>query len=63
MMSRVFSPYDFNLSGWNPLRNILIEGIDFDRVTQSSIKLFITVTNVATAVRACFEMVILPRTC
>jgi len=48
MMSRVFSPYDFNLSGWNPLRNILIEGIDFDQVTQSPIKLFITVTNVAT---------------
>jgi NTE family protein len=48
VMSRVFSPYDFNLSGWNPLRNILIEGIDFDQLTQSPIKLFITVTNVAT---------------
>jgi len=48
MMSRVFSPYDFNLAGWNPLRNILIEGIDFSQVTQSPIKLFITVTNVAT---------------
>ena len=48
MMSRVFSPYDFNLSGWNPLRNILIEGIDFNQLTQSPIKLFITVTNVAT---------------
>jgi NTE family protein len=48
MMSRVFSPYDFNLAGWNPLRNILIEGIDFTQVTQSPIKLFITATNVAT---------------
>ena len=48
MMSRVFSPYDFNLSGWNPLRDILNEGIDFDQLKQSQIKLFITVTNVAT---------------
>jgi NTE family protein len=48
MMSRVFSPYDFNLAGGNPLRNILSEGIDFDQLKQSPIKLFITVTNVAT---------------
>src|SRR5215469_16182256 len=48
MMSRLLSPYDLNLTGWNPLRNILTEGIDFERVAQSSIKLFITATNVAT---------------
>ena len=48
MMSRLFSPYDINLSGWNPLRNILKDGIDFERVAQSPIKLFITATNVAT---------------
>lgn len=48
MMSRVFSPYDLNLTGWNPLRAILTEGVDFDRVAQSPIKLFITATNVAT---------------
>jgi NTE family protein len=48
MMSRLFSPYDLNLTGWNPLRNILSEGIDFERVVQSPIKLFITATNVAT---------------
>src|SRR5258708_219327 len=28
MMSRLFSPYDFNLSGWNPLRNILTEEVN-----------------------------------
>jgi NTE family protein len=48
MMSRLFSPYDLNLTGWNPLRSILTEGVDFERVAQSSIKLFITATNVAT---------------
>src|SRR5580692_6550643 len=48
MMSRLFSPYDLNLTGWNPLREILTEGVDFARVSESPIKLFITATNVAT---------------
>jgi NTE family protein len=48
MMSRVFSPYDVNLTGWNPLREILADGVDFERVVHSPIKLFITATNVAT---------------
>jgi len=48
MMSRLFSPYDLNISGWNPLRRILTDGIDFAQITKSPIKLFITVTNVAT---------------
>jgi NTE family protein len=48
LMSRLFSPYDLNLTGWNPLRKILTEGVDYDRVAQSPIKLFITATNVAT---------------
>jgi NTE family protein len=48
MMSRLFSPYDFNLGEWNPLQDILKEGVDFARVAQSPIKLFITATNVAT---------------
>jgi NTE family protein len=48
VMSRLFSPYDLNLTGWNPLRKILTDGVDFARVAQSPIKLFITATNVAT---------------
>jgi NTE family protein len=48
LMSRLLSPYDLNLAGWNPLRKILTEGVDFSRLTQSSIKLFVTATNVAT---------------
>jgi NTE family protein len=48
LMSRLFSPYDLNLTGWNPLRKILTEGVDYERVAQSPIKIFITATNVAT---------------
>jgi NTE family protein len=48
MMSRLLSPYDLNHSEWNPLRDILMEVVDFGRLAQSPIKLFITATNVAT---------------
>ncbi|MCX5514683.1 alpha/beta hydrolase [Kaistia algarum] len=48
LMSRVFSPYDLNPSGKNPLRSILEEQIDFERLTRSPIRLFITATNVQT---------------
>jgi len=48
MMSRLFSPYDLNLTGWNPLRRILTDGVDFRQIGHSPIKLFITATNVAT---------------
>jgi NTE family protein len=48
LISRVFSPYDLNPMGFNPLRQILAESIDFDRLVASPIKLFITATNVHT---------------
>jgi len=48
MMSRVISPYDLNPKGSNPLREILLETVDLERVAQSPIKLFVTATNVAT---------------
>jgi NTE family protein len=48
MMSRLFSPYDLNLSEWNPLRDILKELVNFEQVARSPVKLFITATNVAT---------------
>lgn len=48
IMSRVFSPYDLNPLGINPLRDILAKTIDFKRLSQSSIKLFVTATNVST---------------
>jgi NTE family protein len=48
LMSRVFSPYDLNPMGFNPLRQVLAESIDFERLVTSPIKLFITATNVHT---------------
>jgi NTE family protein len=48
LMSRVLSPYDLNPLGLNPLRSILAESIDFDRLARSPIKLFITATSVRT---------------
>ena len=48
LMSRLFSPYDLNPRGFNPLTAILDESIDFERLARSPIKLFITATNVHT---------------
>ncbi|MGD9924470.1 MAG: patatin-like phospholipase family protein [Pseudorhodoplanes sp.] len=48
MMSRLYSPYDLNPSGFNALAPILAEQIDFDRLRNSPIKVFITATNVRT---------------
>jgi hypothetical protein len=48
LMSRLISPYDLNPMGKNPLRAILAETIDFERVARAPTKLFITATNVRT---------------
>ena len=48
IMARLFSPYDLNPGGNNPLRDILIELIDFERLSRIPMKLFITATNVRT---------------
>jgi NTE family protein len=48
MAARVFSPYDLNPRGINPMRDILIESVDFARLKQSPIRLFVTATNVRT---------------
>ncbi|EFI51359.1 MULTISPECIES: patatin-like phospholipase family protein [Afipia] len=48
LMSRLWSPYDLNPTGFNPLRDILAESIDFERLVQSPIKLFVTTTHVRT---------------
>ena len=45
---RLFSPYNLNPRGFNPLESILDESIDFARLARSPIKLFITATNVRT---------------
>jgi NTE family protein len=48
LLSRLVSPYDLNPLGKNPLREILSEVIDFTRLPQAPIKLFVTATNVRT---------------
>ena len=48
LMARIFSPYDLNPRGVNPLESVLGESIDFTRLARSPIKLFVTATNVRT---------------
>jgi NTE family protein len=48
LMARLFSPYDLNPLGTNPLQTILAETVDFARLANGPIKLFVTATNVRT---------------
>jgi NTE family protein len=48
LVSRLVSPYQLNPKGNNPLREILVDLVDFELLGQSSIKLYITATNVRT---------------
>ncbi|HYI84309.1 MAG TPA: patatin-like phospholipase family protein [Acetobacteraceae bacterium] len=44
----MFSPYDLNPGGANPLKDVLAETVDFARLARAPIKLFVTATNVHT---------------
>jgi NTE family protein len=47
--SNMFSPYQFNPLGMNPLRDLLARQVDFDRVRRcSQMELFVSATNVRT---------------
>ena len=48
LASRLFSPYDLNPGGFNPLRDILAQSIDFARLARSPVNVFVTATNVRT---------------
>jgi len=48
LMTRLFSPYDLDMGGPNPLTEILAECVDFPRLVQAPIKIFVTATNVHT---------------
>jgi NTE family protein len=48
LMSRLVSPYSLNPFGYNPIRSILEDCIDFGHLKEAPIKLFITATNVHT---------------
>lgn len=55
-ISRLVSPYQSNPFGYNPLRDALLELIDFERVRRSrKVKLFINTTHVATGGLRCFR--------
>ena len=49
LLARVFSPYQFNPMNFNPLRHIVEQSVDFERLRKSSaIKLYLNATNVRT---------------
>ncbi|AUB82707.1 patatin-like phospholipase family protein [Candidatus Thiodictyon syntrophicum] len=48
LAARLFSPYDLNPGGFNPLQDILAKSIDFARLATSPVKVFVTATNVRT---------------
>jgi NTE family protein len=48
LASRLFSPYDLSPSGFNPLRDILADHINFGRLARAPVKVFVTATNVRT---------------
>jgi NTE family protein len=55
LFSRMFSPYEFNPVNFNPLRDILEASVDFERLKDSPIKLFINATNVRTGLPRVFR--------
>jgi NTE family protein len=47
MMTRLFSPYQFNPFNFNPLRDVLEATVDFDRLRKdSAVKLFLCASNI-----------------
>ena len=48
LAARIFSPYDLNPLGTNPLKDILNSSVAFERIAKFPIRLFVTATNVQT---------------
>ena len=49
LMTRLMSPYQFNPFNINPLRHVLTQSVDFDRLNCcKSLKIFLSATNVRT---------------
>jgi NTE family protein len=57
LVSRLFSPYEFNPFNLNPLRDVLIQSVDFEGLAKSdcAVKLFLSATNVRTGKVKVFE--------
>ncbi len=49
LISRLYSPYQFNPMNYDPLRQVLEQSVDFEKLQQdSALKLFLSATNVRT---------------
>jgi NTE family protein len=48
LITRVASPYDFNPYNVNPLKDLVVQLIDFEKVRKSKLKVFVSATNVET---------------
>jgi NTE family protein len=48
LVTRLASPYDLNPYNLNPLKDLVTQLVDFDRVRKSKVKVFISATNVET---------------
>src|SRR5690349_14419574 len=57
MLTRLFSPYDYNPLGLNPLRDVLRRCVDFEVLAKAAcpIKVFLSATNVRTGKVRVFE--------
>jgi NTE family protein len=57
LMSRLMSPYQFNPLNRNPLREVLLQSVDFERLRSADcpVKLFLSATNVRTGKIKVFE--------
>ena len=55
LFSRLFSPYEFNPANLNPLRDILEASVDFKRLKDCPINVYINATNVRTGLPRVFR--------
>jgi NTE family protein len=57
LISRLMSPYQFNALNRNPLREVLLQSVDFERLRSADcpVKLFLSATNVRTGKIKVFE--------
>ena len=55
IFSRLFSPYEFNPTNANPLRDLLEASVDFKRLKDCPINIFINATNVRTGLPRVFR--------
>ncbi|MEJ1935554.1 patatin-like phospholipase family protein [Nostoc sp. NIES-2111] len=55
MWSRLFSPYQFNPFGWNPVRDLLRDLVPFEAMRAGETQLFLCATNVLTGKLRVFE--------